>query len=56
MVILGVPNDLDSFIMVDDIEGFELQQLGFHPMYRDGEMLYFKRAKKILKAIQNLNL
>lgn len=56
MIILGIPRDLESYIMVDDDIGFVLQQKGAHPKYRDGNVLYFKKSSKLQKIIDKLGL
>lgn len=54
MIILGIPNNLEDYIMVDGNEAFKLQQVGFKPKYMDEEVLYFKKNNKILKMIEQI--
>lgn len=54
MIILGIPNNLEDYIMVDGKEAFKLQQAGFKPKYMDEEVLYFKKNNKILKMIEQI--
>ena len=55
MVIRDTPSDIDKFFMADGELAFELQQKGQHPMYMDGEVLYFRKTKKLMKILEKLN-
>lgn len=56
MIILGIPYNLENYYMVDDDVAFVLQQKGIHPLYRDGNVLYFKKSSKLQKLIKKLGL
>lgn len=56
MIILGVPDNINDYIMVDNPQSFILQQKGFHPLYRDGKVFYFKKNSKLQIALDEINL
>lgn len=56
MILLGTPDDLSKFIMVEEDIGFILHQKGVAPMYTDNGCMFFKRTNKLLKLIKKLKL
>ena len=55
MVRIGVPSNIDAYIMVDDELGFILHQKGFAPEWRDGDCLYFKKTNRIVKILKKID-
>lgn len=56
MVILGIPKNIEEYIMLDEYTGFQLHQKGITPAYRDEDCLYFKKNNKLYKALDKLGL
>lgn len=56
MVILGSPADVENYYMADEETAFTLHQKGFQPIYRDYDAVYFKKNKKLLKALKELDI
>lgn len=57
MVRIGAPDDISSFYMTDNNEIiFRLHQAGFHPMWRDYEVVYFKKTNKLVKLLKKLGI
>lgn len=57
MLCLNTPKDLSKYFCADD--GWlitELHKMGCHPMYRDDMGTYFKKDKKLSKALKKLNI
>lgn len=51
MIILGMPRDIENYYIADGDIAFRLHQAGFIPKYKDGDALYFKKNKKLLKFL-----
>lgn len=51
MIQLGKPSNEDEFICVQNIKANELHKMGFLPIYRDGNDIYFIKNKEILEVI-----
>lgn len=56
MIICGTPKDIDNYYLADDEVAFALHQKGFVPMYKDFDAVYFKKNKKLLKALIELEI
>ena len=56
MVIRGTPNDLNNYIIVEDVTNMILQENGFIPKYIDSEHVYFIKTKDLLEFIERGNL
>lgn len=57
MVRIGTPDDISSFYMTDNNEIiFRLHQAGFYPMWRDYEVVYFKKTNKLVKLLKKLGI
>lgn len=56
MVILGSPADVENYYMADEDTAFALHQKGFTPVYKDFDAVYFKKNKKLLKALKELEI
>lgn len=56
MIILGTPNDLSKYIMLDEDEAFILEQKGYHPQYMENGAKFFKRTNQLLKVIKKLGI
>lgn len=56
MVILGSPADVENYYMADEDTAFVLHQKGFNPVYKDFDAVYFKKNKKLLKALKELEI
>lgn len=57
MVRIGCPANLENYYCAD--EGWlilALHKAGCHPAYRDGEIVYFKKDKKLSKALKKLEI
>ena len=54
MIIRDTPSDLDKFVMADGELAMVLQQKGFHPLYMDSNVLYFRKTNKLLKFLKKL--
>lgn len=55
MIRLGVPNNMERYFPVDDMEmATELHKAGFIPEYKDEDgVLYFKKSKKFITFIES---
>ena len=57
MVRLGSPADVSAFYMTDDSELiFRLHQAGFQPVWKDYEVVYFKKTSKLIKLLKKLDI
>lgn len=56
MIILGSPADVENYYMADEDTAFVLHQKGFNPVYKDFDAVYFKKNKKLLKALKELEI
>lgn len=56
MIICGTPKDIENYYLADDEVAFALHQKGFVPMYKDFDAVYFKKNKKLLKALCELEI
>lgn len=54
MIRLGVPNNMERYFPVDDMElATKLHKAGFIPEYKDEDgTIYFKKSKKFIKFIE----
>ena len=53
MIIIGKPSDVNKFIKVDGKNTKKLHKLGFIPIYRDGNDIYFVKNKDILEVLKD---
>lgn len=57
MVRLGIPGNQKNFFMTDDSELiYRLHQAGFSPMWKDYEVVFFKKSNKLLKLLKKLDI
>ena len=57
MVRLGIPGNQKDFFMTDDSELiYHLHQAGFSPMWKDYEVVFFKKSNKLLKLLKKLDI
>ena len=57
MVRLGIPGNQKDFFMTDDSELiYRLHQAGFPPMWKDYEVVFFKKSNKLLKLLKKLDI
>lgn len=56
MLILGTPKNISDYYMAEDDISFILQQKGFHPMYQDEDIYYFKLNNKLVKALKEMDI
>lgn len=56
MVRLGIPSDTSKYIALDGMTGFAVHQAGAIPEWRDGDVLYFKKSKKLTKVLDRLGI
>lgn len=56
MLILGVPSNPQEYYLADEYYSFELQQLGFHPKYKDEDTFYYLMNEKLIKALKKLDI
>lgn len=56
MVIIGSPKDPTEYYLADEEIAFALHQRGFMPIYKDFDAIYFKKNKKLLKALKELDI
>ena len=57
MIRLGSPADVENYIAIDD--GWlitELHRSGLQPIWKDGEVVYFKKSRKLLKMLKKLDI
>lgn len=57
MVRLGIPGNQKDFFTTDDSELiYRLHQAGFSPMWKDYEVVFFKKSNKLLKLLKKLDI
>lgn len=58
MIIRGTPKteEFDNYYLADGNTAFQLQQRGFKPVYIDEDAVYFKKNKKLLKALSSMGI
>lgn len=56
MVIIGSPKNPNDYYLADEEIAFSLHQKGFVPIYKDFDAVYFKKNKKLLKALKELEI
>lgn len=56
MIRLGVPNNIDKYIALDEKDAFKAHQGGAIPEWRDEDVLYFKKTSKIIKILKKLGI
>ena len=57
MVRLGTPDNISDFFMTDDSELiFRLHQSGFQPMWKDYNVVFFKKSNKLIKLLKKLDI
>lgn len=57
MVRLGIPGNQKDFFMTDDSKLiYRLHQAGFSPMWKDYEVVFFKKSNKLLKLLKKLDI
>lgn len=56
MVIRGTPDNPQDFYMATDEESFRLQQMGIQPLWFDNGTSFFKKSKRLIKALEKLNI
>lgn len=56
MIILGKPNNVEEYIIVDSEKSKELHKLGFIPLYRDYDNIYYLKTEELIKVVENWNL
>ncbi len=54
MLILGTPHNPKNYIATNNQFATALQQMGFHPKYRDGEIMYFKKTPELEEILKNM--
>lgn len=57
MVRIGTPEDIGAYFMTDD-DGliFRLHQAGFAPVWKDFDVVFFKKTNKLLKLLKKLEI
>lgn len=57
MVRIGTPEDIEAYFMTDD-DGliFRLHQAGFAPVWKDFDVVFFKKTNKLLKLLKKLEI
>lgn len=55
-MILGKPKNTDNYIVVNSEMSKKLHKMGFIPLYRDNEDIYYLETEKIIKVVENWNL
>lgn len=57
MVRIGTPENPKDFYMTDD-DGliFRLHQAGFAPVWKDFDVVFFKKTNKLLKLLKKLEI
>lgn len=56
MIRLGQPSNLSKYICLNVRDGFIMHQKGFMPEWRDDDLLYFKKTKRLIKILTELNI
>lgn len=56
MVIIGSPKNPEEYYIADEEVAFALHQKGFMPIYKDFDAIYFKKNKKLSKALKDLGI
>ena len=57
MLRIGTPDNVEAFFYTDDPDLiFHLHQAGFIPMWRDEEIIYFKKTNKLIKLLKKLEI
>lgn len=53
MVRVGTPPDVENYIAVeDDNTAIELHLIGFEPLWRDDNYIYFKATEELFNILQ----
>ena len=57
MVRIGTPEDIGAYFMTDDDSLiFRLHQAGFAPVWKDFDVVFFKKTNKLLKLLKKLEI
>ena len=56
MIIRGTPKNIDDYIKVKDIDGYDFNKNDFYPKYIDNEWLYFKKTKELLEFMERRDI
>lgn len=57
MVRIGTPEDIGAYFMTDDDDLiFRLHQAGFAPVWKDFDVVFFKKTNKLLKLLKKLEI
>lgn len=51
MIVRGMPKNISDYYLTDGDEAFRLQQSGVIPAFVDEDAVYFKKNKKLKKAL-----
>ena len=57
MVILNnIPKNVEDYFMADGDIAFKLHQAGFIPIYKDSDVLYFRKNHKLIKYLSKIGI
>lgn len=57
MVRLGTPDNITDFYMTDDPDIiFRLHQAGHQPVWKDYNVVFFKKSNKLIKLLKKLDI
>lgn len=55
-MILGKPNKIENYIMVNSEKSKQLHLLGFIPLYRDKDNIYYLKTDELEKVVEKIGI
>lgn len=56
MIILGKPKNIENYIVVKSEIANKLHQMGYIPVYRDNDNIYFIKTDKLEKVVEKIGV